>query len=112
MGATSGDPAGGTWTILSPVARPPVRTEARSAHRLDRPIAGVRVGLEVDYAWISYTTVIDEWDRLLRADGALPDTLWLEHSREEADRPDPEVIRARVEDWSKLVDCGVVGLGN
>jgi hypothetical protein len=99
-----------TWTILSPVAPPPKRSGDPSP-RLDRPVRGVRIGLEVDYAWLSYYTVIDEWERLLRADGAEPCTLWVERSRNEP-RRDPTMVEAEIEEWAKLVDCGVVGLGN
>lgn len=103
----------GKWTILSPVAPPAARAVAAVAEppRLGRSIFGVRVGLEIDYAWISYVTVIDEWERLLRADGADPLTLWVERSRKEPAR-DPTEVKAEVEEWSKLVECGVVGLGN
>ena len=101
------------WAILSPVARPPVHEAAEGPGRftLDRPIAGVRVGLEVDYAWVSYPTLIDEWEKLLSADGAIPKTLWVERTRAEPAR-DPTEVKAEVEEWSKLIDCGVVGLGN
>jgi len=102
------------WVILSPVAAPPERSLAaveESPRRLDRSIKGVRVGLEVDYAWISYHTVIQEWESLLRADGAEPRTLWVERSRTEP-RRDPTEVEAAVDEWSKLVECGVVGLGN
>ena len=99
------------WVILSPVSPPPDRSTRSGSHRLGRPISGVKVGLEIDYAWISYYTVIDEWEKLLRADGAEPVTLWVERSRAEP-RRDPTEVKAEVEDWSKLVECGVVGLGN
>jgi hypothetical protein len=101
------------WTILSPVARPPVHKAAEGVgpFTLDRPIAGVRVGLEVDYAWICYSTVIDEWEKLLAAAGAIPKTLWVERTRAEPAR-DPTEVKAEVDEWSKLIDCGVVGLGN
>jgi hypothetical protein len=102
------------WTILSPVALPPERGPAAQAEdppRLGRPITGVRVGLEVDYAWLSYYTVVDEWERLLGSDGADPRTLWVERSRSEP-RRDPTEVEAEVEDWARLVECGVVGLGN
>ncbi len=102
------------WVILSPVAAPPERSSASSDEgppRLHRPVAGIRVGLEVDYAWISYHTVVEEWEDLLRADGAEPRTLWVERSRTEP-RRDPTEVEAAVDEWSKLVDCGVVGLGN
>jgi hypothetical protein len=102
------------WVILSPVAAPPERSSAGSgpsAPRLGRSVRGVRVGLEVDYAWICYHTVIEQWEELLRADGAEPRTLWVERSRNEP-RRDPTEVEAAVDDWSRLVDCGVVGLGN
>ena len=99
-----------SWTILSPVA-PALVAERTTAISLGRPIKGVRVGLEVDYAWLCYFTIIDEWETLLRADGAEPRTLWVERSRTEPAR-DPNEVKAEVEDWAKLVECGVVGLGN
>ena len=102
------------WTILSPVARPPAPAPAADGaqpHSLGRSVAGVRVGLEVDYAWLCYFTIIDEWEKLLRADGAEPRTLWVERSRTEPAR-DPNEVKAEVEEWAKLVECGVVGLGN
>jgi hypothetical protein len=102
------------WVILSPVAAPPERSSAetvRAARRLRRSVSGVRVGLEVDYAWICYHTVIEEWEGLLRADGAEPRTLWVERNRNEP-RRDPTEVEAAVDEWSRLVDCGVVGLGN
>jgi hypothetical protein len=102
------------WTILSPVAWPPEQARSdRGEERphLGRPIAGVRVGLEVDYAWLSYYIVIDEWEKLLTADGAVPRILWVERNRSEP-RRDPTQIEAEVEEWTRLIECGVVGLGN
>ena len=101
------------WTILSPVSRPPAIEVDPDAgpFRLDRPLNGVKVGIEVDYAWLCYVTLIDEWERMLRADGAVPMTLWVERSRDAPER-DPNEVRAEVDEWSKLIDCGVVGLGN
>jgi hypothetical protein len=101
-----------TWTILSPVAPRPATVSTTEAPVLDRSVAGLRVGLEVDYAWISYVTVIDEWEQLLKADGAEPHTLWIERSRDEVVRRSEAELRDDIEDWSRLIDCGVVGLGN
>jgi hypothetical protein len=101
-----------SWTILSPVAPRPIVEAPTEVYALNRPIAGVRVGLEVDYAWISYITIIDEWEHLLKADGAEPHTLWIERSRDDSTaQPDTEP-RTDIEEWSRLIDCGVVGLGN
>lgn len=88
------------WTILSPVAPPPVIIQ-QGPFRLDRPLDGVTVGLQIDFPWTSFPTVIDEWSVLLRADGAEPVTLWTD------DATPPEA-----EEWARLIDCGVVGLGN
>ena len=105
----------GTWTILSPVALapPPVASEIKAGpFQLGRSVRGVHVGLRVDYAWISFLTVIDEWERLLRADGAVPHTLWVEKSRESVVKRDEAELRSDIEEWSRLIDCGLAGLGN
>ena len=102
------------WTILSPVSRPPATESAAEIPDgpvIGRSMSGVRVGLQVDYAWLCYYTVIDEWEKLLCADGAVPNTLWVERNRNEP-RRDPTEVKAEVEEWAKLVECGVVGLGN
>ncbi|HSS08414.1 MAG TPA: hypothetical protein VLL25_00920 [Acidimicrobiales bacterium] len=101
-----------TWTVLSPVAERPRTQASGNVRTLGRPISGLRVGLEVDYAWISYFTVIDEWERLLRADGAEPDTFWVERSRDDTAKRAETDLRADLDEWSRLIDCGVVGLGN
>jgi hypothetical protein len=101
-----------SWTILSPVAPRPVVEAPTEVLALNRPIAGLRVGLEVDYAWISYITIIDEWERLLKDDGAEPHTLWIERSRDDSAAQRDAELRTDIDDWSRLIDCGVVGLGN
>jgi hypothetical protein len=93
--------------ILSPVAPPPAVAESPTFD-LGRPVAGVRVGLRIDWSWRSYMVVVDEWDRMLRADGADPRVLWTG----ERVGSDGERTRADLDEWSRLVECGVVGLGN
>ena len=93
--------------ILLPT--PPVTDGAVSeTWSLGRPIGGVVVGLRTDYSWRSYFSVIEVWEELLQRDGAHPRVLWT------GDRvgPQGEKTRADVDEWSRLVDCGVVGLGN
>ena len=105
----------GTWTILSPVALAPPEPASEikpGPFALDRPISGMHVGLRVDYVWICFLTVIDEWEQLLRADGAIPHTLWVEKSRTAVDRRSDAELRSDIDEWSRLVDCGLVGLGN
>jgi hypothetical protein len=103
-----------TLTILSPVAARAPRSGAESVEleRIGRPPGGVAVGLEVDFAWECFRQVVDEWSQLLERDGATPKVLWLEASRNEKDKKSPEQIRDDVDQWSRLVECGVVGLGN
>ena len=96
-----------TVTILDPRVRPaddagsPTYDVATSLH-------GVIVGLRLDRSWRSYMTVVEEWERLLRADGADVRVLWTGERVGDAG----EQTRADLEEWSKLIDCGVVGLGN
>jgi hypothetical protein len=132
-----------TWTILSPIARPLQPAEVSSDVRrpgLDRPIAGVRVGFEIDFPWSSFTIVLDEWAKLLLADGADSESLRANGDELFSGEPQenaaglapavtgiktvddgdgkvfmPKGFRAdevRKEEWAKLIDCGVVGLGN
>jgi hypothetical protein len=93
--------------ILWPVAPPPTQV-ASLTFDLGRPVAGVRVGLRIDYSWRSYMVVVDEWERLLKADGAVPHVLWTG----ERVGPEGERTRSDLDEWSRLVECGVVGLGN
>lgn len=88
---------------------PPAAAEPTSeVFDLGRRLAGVEVGLRYDASWRSYFTVVDEWERLLAADGARVRRLLA------GDRVGPaaESTRSDVEEWSRLVEVGVVGLGN
>jgi|SRR5215212_2713125 len=93
--------------ILLPTA-PGGEPERSTTWSLHRPVDGVVVGLRVDYSWRSYFAVVEVWEQLLRRDGADVRVLWT------GDRvgPQGEQTRADVDEWSRLVDCGVVGLGN
>ena len=93
--------------ILLPTA-PRSDEETSSTWSLDRPITGVVVGLRSDYSWRSYYAVVEVWEQMLRADGADVRVLWT------GDRAGPqgEQTRADVDEWSRLLECGVVGLGN
>ena len=106
---------GTKWTILSPVApKPTSRVVAgeQAPHREIRPLADVRFGFQVDYAWNCYSILIDEWEKLAAAGGAKPNTLWIERSRNQKTARSKDEIRNDIDDWSRLVDVGVVGLGN
>src|SRR5262245_45718433 len=93
--------------ILLPTA--PRGDEATSTTwSLDRLVDGVVVGLRSDHSWRSYFAIVEVWEDLLRADGADVRVLWT------GDRAGPQgdQTRADVDEWSRLVECGVVGLGN
>jgi hypothetical protein len=93
--------------ILLPTARE--SSDATSpTWSVARPLDGVVVGLRTDRSWRSYYAVIDVWEQKLRADGADVRVLWA------GDRvgPQGEQTRADVEEWARLVECGVIGLGN
>lgn len=97
----------GKIEVLAPV--PADEDEARSAtFDLGRPLAGVTVGLRLDESWRSYFTVLDEWSTRLEAAGARLVRLVT------GDRTGPTAQKTRddVDEWSRLVEVGVVGLGN
>jgi len=91
------------------VPTPPPEHEATSiTYALGRPVRGARVGLRLDTAWRSYEFVVDEWATRLAGDGADVVTLVT------GERAGPHAAKTRtdLDEWSRLVDCGVVGLGN
>jgi hypothetical protein len=98
---------GGRITILDPTA-PPGADEASATYDLGRGLRDVRVGLRLDRSWRSYEVVIDVWERMLRDDGAIPHVLFV------GERVGDEGVQTRndLDEWSRLVDVGVVGLGN
>ena len=71
-------------------------------------LAGKVVGLRLDQSWRSYEIVLDEWQKLLVGDGAIPRVLVTgERVGDEGER-----TRSDLAEWSRLIDVGVVGLGN
>lgn len=96
-----------TITILDPRVAP-ARDPETPTYSVDGPITGKVVGLRLDHAWRSYIAIVDEWEQMLRVDGAVPEVLWA------GDRVGDEGVRTRadLDEWSRLVDVGVVGLGN
>ncbi len=82
--------------------------EVAPTYDVDGPLTGLAVGLRLDHAWRSYMVVVEEWDRLLQADGAIPKVHWTGERVGDAG----EQTRADLDEWGRLVDCAVVGLGN
>lgn len=92
--------------IRAPVAKP--RDEVGApAFTVDRPLAGLRVGLRHEGSWRSWMLIVEEWKRFLERDGAEPVII----QTGERVGHEGEGTRAKVEEWASTVDCGVSGLG-
>ena len=101
--------AGLTVTILDPRVAPPTRP-ADAPLLLGRPLTGARVGLRLDHKWRSWFTVLDCWEPLLQAAGASTHRVVADvHLPGAAPGATP---RADLDEWCRLVDCAVIGLGN
>jgi hypothetical protein len=91
------------------VPAPPDADERGSAtFDLGHPVRGARIGLRLDPAWRSYYVVVDEWTRLLQSDGAEV------HVLVAGERVGPTAVqtRADIDEWARLIEVGVIGLGN
>lgn len=99
-------PAARRLRIRRPTARPPSDTGA-PAFVLNRPIAGLKVGLRHEGSWRSWMLIVEEWQGFLRRDGATPVVVQTgERTAAEGER-----TRALVAEWAASVDCGISGLG-
>ena len=97
----------GRIRVLDPTALPEDE-RAADTFDLDRSLAGVTIGLRLDRSWRSYFVVLDTWEELLVRDGATVKRLVVgERVGSEGER-----TRNDLDDWARLVDCAVVGLGN
>jgi hypothetical protein len=81
--------------------------EGAPAYVLDRPLAGVRVGIRHDSAWRSWQYIARLWADWLRRDGAIPVVL----QTGERTGPEGEKTRADLDAWHGEIDCAVSGLG-
>ena len=93
--------------IVSPT--PPVpSTGDQPAVAMRGGVTGKLVGLRLDNNWRSFFPVVDVWEDLLVADGARV------HRVVTGERTGPHAAqtRADIDQWSRLVEVGVVGLGN
>jgi len=98
----------GRAIVLDPRAEPRDDEPETPTYSVGGPIAGKVVGLRLDEVWRSYIAIVDEWEKLLAADGAVPNVLWVG----ERVGSDGEQTRSDLDEWSRLIDIGVVGLGN
>lgn len=83
--------------------------ESAPIFNLDRPIAGLRVGIRTDELWYSWPRIAQRWAEMLRADGAEPVLLEV-HDR--ASEDDAKRTCAALDAWGADIDCAVVGLAN
>lgn len=81
--------------------------EGKPAFVLERPIAGVRVGIRHDGTWRSWQYIARVWAGFLRRDGAIPVLL----QTGERTGVEGEKTRADLEAWHGEIDCAVSGLG-
>ncbi len=94
--------------VLDPRAETSSHAPESRTFDVGGPIAGTVVGLRLDAVWRSYVAVVDEWEQMLTADGAVPSVVWVgERVGAEGER-----TRSDLDEWSRLIDVGVVGLGN
>jgi hypothetical protein len=93
--------------ILDPTA-PSEDDAGAPTYDLGRPLDGVTVGLRLDKSWRCYYVVLDEWERRLTEAGARVERLTVG----ERVGADGEKTRNDIDDWARLVDCAVIGLGN
>jgi hypothetical protein len=97
----------GRIRVLDPTT--PAEDEAAAkTFDLGRSLKGVTVGLRLDRSWRSYFVVLDTWEELLLRDGAMVKRLVVG----ERVGTEGEKTRNDLDEWSRLVDCAVVGLGN
>lgn len=95
-----------TIFIRRPTA-PQAPTSSAPTYTLDRPLAGVTVGIRTDHAWRSWRLIAAQWDQYLRRDGAT--TITVEGGTQAGTAGSVE--RKMIEDLAALVDCAIVGLG-
>jgi hypothetical protein len=101
----SGSMSDTVW-IRRPTAAPAGEMSAPT-FRLERPLAGVTVGLRTDRAWRSWRLIASVWDEYLRRDGAT--TLCVETGAQVGHGAASD--RKHIVELAESVDCAIVGLG-
>lgn len=95
-----------TVWVRRATAKPAGEVSAPS-FRLERPVAGLTVGIRADRAWRSWQLVSTIWDEYLRRDGA--STIAVETGAQMG-RPASD-DRKQIEELANTTDCAIVGLG-
>lgn len=97
----------GRLTILDPTA-PPAVPVMWTPPRLARSARGLTLGLRLDRSWPCYEVVLDAWEASLRAAGASVERFVVDARVSAAGAQ----MRDDIDEWRRMVDCAVVGLGN
>jgi methyl coenzyme M reductase subunit C-like uncharacterized protein (methanogenesis marker protein 7) len=95
-----------TVMVRRPTAKPAGEVSAPS-FVLERPIAGLTIGIRADRAWRSWQLISDIWAEYLRRDGA--ETIAVETGAQMG-RPGSD-DRKQIEELATITDCAIVGLG-
>ncbi|MGO9876964.1 MAG: hypothetical protein ACLPVY_24575 [Acidimicrobiia bacterium] len=95
-----------TMLVRRPTATPAGEVRAPTVD-LDRPIAGVHVGIRTDGAWRSWRLIAAVWDEYLRRDGATTSLVETGGMVGQTGAND----RKHIEELANTVECAIVGLG-
>ena len=95
-----------TIWVRRPTAQPAGEVSAPT-FRLDRPLAGLTIGLRTDRAWRSWQLIASIWEANLQRDGA--QTLAVETGAQVGQPALDD--RKQIEEFAGQVDAAIVGLG-
>ncbi|HEY5012686.1 MAG TPA: hypothetical protein VIK61_08275 [Acidimicrobiia bacterium] len=95
-----------TIWVRRPTAAPAGAVSAPS-FRLDRPVAGLTIGIRADRAWRSWQLISAIWDEYLRRDGAT--TIAVETGAQMGQPGSND--RKQIDELATVTDCAIVGLG-
>jgi hypothetical protein len=98
--------ASDTILVRRPTAAPAGDVSAPT-FRLDRPLAGLTIGLRTDRAWRSWQLIASVWDEYLRRDGAT--TISVETGAQIGQPASSD--RKEINELAEHVDAAIVGLG-
>jgi len=96
----------GTIWVRRPTA-PPAGEVSAPTYRVDRPLAGLTIGIRTDRAWRSWQHIAGVWEQFLQRDGAT--TIAVETGAQIGDPASSD--RKHVDELAAGVDAAIVGLG-
>jgi hypothetical protein len=95
-----------TIRIRRPTASPN-EGPAAPTFLVEKPLAGLRVGIRTDSAWRSWRKIASVWHELLVAGGGVVSTVETHAMVGDSGAGD----RKQIEELAAVVDCAIVGLG-